>query len=81
MRYGIFSFPRVVLFIPNEERIKSVFDNRPRLLKFFTQWIDHEAPVVEIKEKVESKKLLEDDTKASISASIGSVIGNILNNL
>ncbi len=55
LRYGIFSFPRVILFGPNDQRIKAVFDNRPRLLKYFTQWIDQEAPVVQVKE--EEKKI------------------------
>lgn len=50
LRYGIFSFPRVILFGPGDTRIRSVFDNRPRNLKYFTQWIDKEAPVNQVKE-------------------------------
>jgi len=57
LRYGIFSFPRVILFGPNDHRIKAVFDNRPRLLKYFTQWIDQEAPAVQVKE--EEKKTVQ----------------------
>jgi len=62
LRYGIFSFPRVVMFGPNEPRIKTVFDGRPRMLQYFIQWIEHDAPKIENKEKKEEpKKMLEEE--------------------
>jgi hypothetical protein len=61
LRYGIFSFPRVILFGPNDQRIKAVFDNQPRLLKYFTQWIDKEAPVVKVNK--EQNKAVENNNE------------------
>jgi len=51
LRYGIHSFPRVVLYSPGDIRITSVFD-APRVLKFFVEWIDNDAPIKgEVKDK------------------------------
>jgi thiol-disulfide isomerase/thioredoxin len=69
LRYGIFSFPRVVLFGPGDPRIKAVFDNRPRMLKFFVQWLESEAPVIEVKQ--EAKKFIE-ESKPSNSVKVES---------
>ena len=76
LRYGIFSFPRVVLFGPKDPRVKAVFDNKPRLLKFFTQWIDSEAPVIDVKEEL-TKKFIEEDAKADSTVVHVAKIGKI----
>ena len=63
LRYGIFSFPRVVLFGPDDPRIKAVFDGKPRTLQFFSEWINSETPVIQIKEEVENnhKKFISEE--------------------
>jgi thioredoxin-like negative regulator of GroEL len=63
MKYGIFSFPIVVLFRPNDINIAHVFRSH-RTADAMGQWIDQVAPKVEIKEEIkffEDKK--EEDTQ------------------
>ena len=55
LRYGVFSFPRVVLFFPGDLQIKAVFDGKPRSLHFFTEWIDSNLPAIQTKTETANK--------------------------
>jgi len=47
IKYQIFGFPKVVLFKPNDQNIFNVFEKRPRMKKFFIEWIMLNLPEIE----------------------------------
>jgi thiol-disulfide isomerase/thioredoxin len=53
MRYGIFSFPLVALFVPGDKHVKAVFQGQ-RVAQTIGAWIDNNAP--ELEKTVEEKK-------------------------
>lgn len=61
MKYGINSFPMVVLFLPNDKRIRGLFQGQ-RVVSHMSQWIEENAPQV-----VEELQILEEDHNDEIT--------------
>lgn len=72
-RYGIYSFPIVTLFFPNEKRIMNVF-RESREVDVMDNWIERSAPKIELKEdevKEEKANYSNADTNAKENDTIG----------
>ncbi len=48
MKYGIYSFPMVVIFHPNDLHVKDLFQGR-RVASVISEWIDKNSPMIENK--------------------------------
>lgn len=50
-RYGIYSFPIVALFFPNEKKIMDVFREN-RIAEVMDNWIERSAPKIDLNEEI-----------------------------